>query len=66
MGFGQRLLSRKFLLSIFGVILQLCNYVFELGIPEETFWGIITFILGFVVVEGAADVVGRAKSDNEK
>ena len=60
--FIDRLKSRKFLLTIFGVILELCNYVFELNIPEDVFWGIVTFILGFVVVEGAADVVTRAKA----
>lgn len=61
--FVDRLKSRKFLLAIFGVIFLFITEVVGFNISSEVWNWIMTLILGYIGVEGVADVVERAKGE---
>lgn len=55
----KRLSSRKFLLPIIYAVLVSLNRVFEFGLSEKELTQIFQLFLGFMGVEGAADVISR-------
>lgn len=54
-----RLTSRKFLLAFVAAIVVFGNAFFDWGITNEQVWAILTPILAFIGVEGAADLKNR-------
>lgn len=59
----QKLTSRKFWFSIAGALLIVLNEGLQLGIPEETYWGIVALVLGYVFGEAAVDIARVKKSE---
>lgn len=57
----QKLSSRKFWAAVAGALLILANEGFNLGIPEDAYWKIVTLLLGYIFGEAAVDIA-RAKS----
>lgn len=56
-----RLSSRKFLSAVVGAIVVFGNHYWNWGLTEEQVWQVLTPLLAFIGVEGAADVRGRKK-----
>lgn len=56
-----RLTSRKFWMVVVGSVFVILNEGLGLDLPEESITQVIYLILGFVLAEGAADVVSRIK-----
>jgi hypothetical protein len=56
----QKLTSRKFWMAIAGAVLVVLNEGLDLGIPEDTYWGIVALVLGYIFGEAVVDVA-RAK-----
>lgn len=52
-----KLLSRKFLLALCGSVVVLLKGLGVLNLDDESLWQMVTLILGWIGVEGAADVV---------
>jgi len=59
-------LGRKFLLALGYGIIAFANSMFELNISEETMLKVLGAISAFILAEGAADVVERAKKHGKK
>lgn len=57
----QALKSRKLWLAVVSALVVFCNSMFGWGITDDQIWQILTPILGFITVEGTADVVSRTK-----
>lgn len=53
--FLSSLLTRKFLLALVGAVVVFGNAMWGWGINEEQVWQILTPLLAFIGVEGAAD-----------
>ncbi len=53
--------SRKFLLAVGGALVVILNEVMGWKIPEDTIWQMIIVLGSFIGIEGAADIVSRAK-----
>ena len=58
---AQKLTSRKFWLVILAAVLLVLNDGLGLGVDAETLTLLVKIILGYVLAEGAADVVSRLK-----
>lgn len=59
--FIASMLTRKFFISVLGSAFTVLNYVFGWGFTVEQMTVILTPLGGFVVFEGIADIVQRAK-----
>lgn len=59
--FVNRLKSRKFLLALGTFAFAVLTDVFGLDISPDTWTIIITTVISFIAVEGAADAIERAK-----
>lgn len=57
----ERLTSRKFLLTVAGCFIVLLKGLGVIAIEDDNLWQLLAAVLGFVGVEGAADIVGRWK-----
>lgn len=57
----QKLTSRKFWVAVAGALLILANEGFNLGIPGDAYWKIVTLLLGYIFGEAAVDIA-HAKS----
>lgn len=57
--FGNRLLSRKFILALVAGFVAFGNALWDWGLSTEEVWAIITPLLGYIGIEGAADIVER-------
>lgn len=55
----QRFLSRKFLLALVASAVVFANSLWDLGLTSEQVWQILTPLLTFIGVEGAADYTER-------
>lgn len=55
----DRLKSRKFLIAIFGTLFVFLTEVIGVNISTEAWNAIVTLIIGYIGIEGAADVVDR-------
>lgn len=60
----QKLASRKFWMAIAGALIVVLNEGLGLGIPEETYWGIVALVLGYIFGEAAVDVA-RVKNTSQ-
>lgn len=58
---AQKLTSRKFWLVILAAVFLILNDGLGMGLDEETITAFVILVLGYVGVEGAADVVSRIK-----
>lgn len=58
----QKLASRKFWMAVAGTLIVVLNEGLGLGIPEETYWGIVALVLGYVFGEAAVDIARAKKS----
>ena len=54
-----RLTSRKFLLALSGAVFIILNDGLSLGIDPEVYKYVVTLLVSFIAVEGAADIKGR-------
>ena len=57
--FGRRLLSRKFLLALLAGVVAFGNSFFGWGLDVEEIRLVVLSLLGYVVIEGAADFKAR-------
>jgi len=48
--------SRKFWMAVFGVVFVLITETFEIEIPEDAYWAIVSVIIGYIIGESAVDV----------
>lgn len=60
--FIDSLKSRKFILSLLASLVAFLNSKFNLGLSMDQLMVVVLPILSYVLVEGAADIVGRFKS----
>lgn len=60
--FGERLKSRKFILSIAASLIAFLNSTFNLGLDTEQIITVITPLLAYIGVEGVADIMERGTS----
>lgn len=60
--FIDSLKSRKFILSVLASATAFVNSTFHLGLSQDQLMIFILPILAYVIVEGAADIVGRFKT----
>lgn len=51
----KKLGSRKFLVTVAGIITVIANDYFELGLEGESVLGIVTIIAGYVLGQGYVD-----------
>lgn len=58
----QKFMSRKFWVAVAGAVLIVANEGLDLGIPKDTYWQIVTLVLGYIFGESVVDVA-RAKKD---
>lgn len=58
---SQKLTSRKFWLVILAAVFLILNDGLGMGLDEETITSFVILVLGYVGVEGAADIVSRLK-----
>jgi uncharacterized membrane protein (Fun14 family) len=63
---GEKLKSRKFILTVVGMVIVLLASLGVIDVNDEKLWQLITIILGYVGVEGAADVVRSWKQQAEQ
>ena len=61
----QKLTSRKFWMAIAGALIVVFNEGLDLGIPEDTYWGLVALVLGYVFGEAVVDVA-RAKTTHQE
>lgn len=61
--FADRLKSRKFLLAAGTFALAVLTDIFGVSISPDTWNVILTTVIGFIAVEGAADVAERIKKE---
>lgn len=52
----ERFTSRKFLLSLIGLIIVTLASAGAIPLSDDNLWQLITIILGYIGVEGAADI----------
>ena len=57
--FADSLLTRKFLLALVGAVVVFGNAFWNWGISDDQVWQILTPVLAFIGVEGAADLKER-------
>lgn len=57
--FADSLLTRKFLLALVGAVVVFGNAFWNWGISDDQAWQILTPVLAFIGVEGAADLKER-------
>jgi len=57
----KKLGGRKFVLSILGALLFVCNDAFNIGLTEGTIMNVIMVIGAYIGAEGVADIVSRFK-----
>lgn len=57
----ERLKSRKLWLAVVAAVVAFGNAYFDWGLDPKEVWAILIPLLGYVGVEGLADVVERAK-----
>lgn len=55
----DRLLSRKFILALVAAFVGIGNSLFSWGLTDQQVWSVITPLLAFIGVEGAADLKSR-------
>lgn len=55
----EPLKSRKFWLAIVSAVVAFGNAFFDWGISQEQVWQIIAPLLGFIAMEGLADIRSR-------
>jgi hypothetical protein len=60
MEFLKSLLSRKFLLSLVAAFVAFGNAMWDWELSQEQVWAILVPLLGFIGVEGIADIKGRS------
>ena len=61
--FIERLKSRKFLLALSTFAFTVVTVIFEINVSLETWAAILTPIIGYIAVEGAADYVTRKNGE---
>lgn len=61
-GFGKSLLSRKFLVALVGAIVVFGNHMWNWGLTTDQVWAVLTPLLAYLGIEGAADIKSRANA----
>lgn len=55
----ERLKSRKFWFALVAAIVVFCNHFLDWGLDVNEVWALVTPLLLFIGVEGAADIKAR-------
>jgi len=58
----ESMLTRKFIVAVVSSVLVACSYIFDLGLTEAQIALILAPLATWIVAEGTADVVSRAKT----
>jgi len=53
--------SRKFWMAVFGVVFVLITEIAGVEIPEDSYWVIVSVIIGYIIGESAVDIVTQMK-----
>lgn len=54
---SEKLKSRKLLVAVGGVVLAAANRRWNLGMSEQEVWSVASVVVGYVLGQGAVDVV---------
>jgi hypothetical protein len=57
----EKLTSRKFLVTLAGVVTVIANDYFELGLNQETVFSVVSMVVGYVVGQGVIDAKKAVK-----
>jgi len=62
--FRERLLSRKFLVTLLGAVIILLANLKIIPMQDENAWQLIAILLSYLGVEGAVDLAGAWRRGN--
>ncbi len=58
MSFRERLMSRKFLVTLLGAVIILLANLNIIPMQDDNAWQLIAILLSYIGIEGAADIAG--------